>query len=1188
MITLIMLSIITFLAVAFLALSNRNRQAGVVAASQTDSRLAAQTAEARAETMIVARMMGSNSIYSYDLLVSRNYINPLGYNPTAPGGPPNLTNVSYTDAAGNPLNNDDQVQNIANLFYDPRPPVYVNTNTLTKAVSNDFRYYLDFNRNGVYDTNGLLAVISPTGGYYDTNGIEIPAISPGNTLSNDFTGDPEWIGVLEHPEAPHSPTNRFVYRYAYLVLPAGKTLDLNYIHNHAKPRTPLSEAFWRNQGFGSWEINLAAFFRDLNTNIWTNAVYVLPPAANSIGFAYTKDALGVINYRYDGNSANLKSVDNLFGSSNAIAFANDLIDGYANGPFLTSSNLTTDDDNTALPWPGSPNPTKFVDVQELFDGTKVQPALAGRLQNTRTNISSYDRYTFYRLLQQLGTDSAPELRGKVNINYTNDITQNRTAPNWSSWTNALQFFTNAAQRLIETQLDKRNPTNWIFDGFFVGTNFAITNIQLFPTNYYTPALHRLLQVAANIYDATTNETSFPSIFRPIFERTSTNIYIAGFTNGSDPNINLLTPNFFKNTNLWKSLNQLALGRYTDNVYGQPVVVGVKKKLPSFHKFVVQTHVRAERKLQFRRPNTNSPPNETNQMIAIGITNVFGFSAWNSYTNAYTNRAANLLLTAEIECEMILTNETGAIVWPYPTNRPFKTNFTFAPPATNRWPGTNYVPFLTNVLFLTNSIYTNGNPHFRILTDNPVFERNVGYPDTKLVLLATNSVRYFLNDGTNTIDFVNLGNLTTHMDIMTNLVGELSGFPAAEASGDGSYWITNRVGGSTSPLVPTKGVLNQILTNMTSTTLLTKAERDGFNKFLSKTNTSELIHNAPFAPVRVFYDTKTFEINDPLVHYMTTDLIDPTATNKIQYRTVPEIVLNNSFRYNPWRGKGGDSDRPQDFDISLKDPLIWNSDSWQFPTNKFPNIGWLGRVHRGTPWQTIYLKSAVAETNAWRKWAGSSGTHPTNDWRFLEAFTVAPNDNAARGLLSVNQTNLAAWSAGLGAVLVLSNSLPSGGLSRFTDPQFTAPDIKPASIELTAIVNEINAIRARKPNHQFQSIGEILEATNLTVNSPFLNTANSDQTKYAITDAAYERIPQQIFSLLKVGEPRFVIYAFGQSLKPAENSIVLNPPGGNDALFNLCTNDQITGEVVTRTVLRVEGTPGKPKTVIENYSILPGD
>jgi len=90
---------------------------------------------------------------------------------------------------------------------------------------------------------------------------------------------------------------------------------------------------------------------------------------------------------------------------------------------------------------------------------------------------------------------------------------------------------------------------------------------------------------------------------------------------------------------------------------------------------------------------------------------------------------------------------------------------------------------------------------------------------------------------------------------------------------------------------------------------------------------------------------------------------------------------------------------------------------------------------------------------------------------------------------------------------------------------------------------------------------------LTVASPFLNTNSLTQLQQGISEAVYERIPQQILSLLRAGEPRFVIYAFGQSLKPADRSIVTSGP-----FFGLCTNYQITAEVATRTVLRVEGSP----------------
>jgi hypothetical protein len=65
----------------------------------------------------------------------------------------------------------------------------------------------------------------------------------------------------------------------------------------------------------------------------------------------------------------------------------------------------------------------------------------------------------------------------------------------------------------------------------------------------------------------------------------------------------------------------------------------------------------------------------------------------------------------------------------------------------------------------------------------------------------------------------------------------------------------------------------------------------------------------------------------------------------------------------------------------------------------------------------------------------------------------------------------------------------------------------------------------------------------------------------------------------VGEPRFVIYSFGQALKP--KSVILSGP-----YSQLCTNYQVTGEFSTRAVARVEGTMASPRIVIETYNILP--
>jgi len=62
-----------------------------------------------------------------------------------------------------------------------------------------------------------------------------------------------------------------------------------------------------------------------------------------------------------------------------------------------------------------------------------------------------------------------------------------------------------------------------------------------------------------------------------------------------------------------------------------------------------------------------------------------------------------------------------------------------------------------------------------------------------------------------------------------------------------------------------------------------------------------------------------------------------------------------------------------------------------------------------------------------------------------------------------------------------------------------------------------------------------------------------------------------------------VYCWGQSLKPADRSIVTSGP-----FFGICTNYQITGETFTRAVVRVDGTASRPKPVIETFNILPKD
>ncbi len=241
--------------------------------------------------------------------------------------------------------------------------------------------------------------------------------------------------------------------------------------------------------------------------------------------------------------------------------------------------------------------------------------------------------------------------------------------------------------------------------------------------------------------------------------------------------------------------------------------------------------------------------------------------------------------------------------------------------------------------------------------------------------------------------------------------------------------------------------------------------------------------------------------------------------------------------------------------------------------------------RGTPWQTVYMKSAFVDPTNWQNWSGNvnlidAGTmQPTNDWAIFDLFTTAPNDNASRGQLSINQTGFAAWAAVLDGVIVITNDDTNGFTPLVIDPNTNG-------FALQQIVNGINAqraaivtngtVQALYPGQVFTRLGDILSTPQLTVASPFLKTNGTT----ALNDAAYERIPQQIMSLLRVGTPRYVIFAYGQSLKPADHSILTS---GGPGILGMCTNYQITGEVATRTVVRFE--PSGPLAPADHYTPL---
>jgi len=1226
-VTLLMLSVITVVAVTFLALSRRERTSMTHTADLTDAREMAGTALERIKVQILTPIMATTNMLNGDIAVSRNFINPLGFDPSL-SGPSSLTNVNYDHLVNspNPLSPADFLQNVANLFYDPRPPVYVLTNR--PGTPREFRFYLDLNRNGQFDANGWQVPL-------DDLGNPIPG-----AIALYLTGDPEWIGVLEKPGLPHGPNNKFIGRYAYIILPVGKSLDLNFIHNMSQLSTsPNPGRYVRNQGFGTYEINLAAFLYALNTNNyfawagWGDYRYDLSGPAgtpNSDGEAF-RDALSFLQYRYGGDYGPNDTVSNIFGPA-AFRFASDMIDGLAH-------------DETALPledgltnaWPGATSRQHFYSLHDFFNRAKlIAPApgksnFVDRISFLSSRTNTYDRNTYYRFISQMGIDSTEEPEsaniaqlveqvsapreddyladtvGRINLNYDNI---NNAARNFVDW-DPLKFFTNVGHVLLQSE------SNSMVQRFGI-TNFAMTNIMLSPTNIYLPSVHRLLQMAANIYDSTINDP-FPSVFVPV--------------------VGVLNYKGLKTTNVSGYLlctnRAMALNWAATNVFGLPAVVGAKKGLPNFNEFDFQTFFQITRKIEVGRPNTNSLPNQTNQMLLLSISNLFGVENWNSYYKAFTN---DFQIFVSNTFSATLSNVVDGTAFPFTSS--VVRDYPVLASSNKLWHFTNFVgegytagftvPLYTNASLLTNSRY------FNKKFDSPSFgylPRNGELPVSAWTLLISNRLTFVASSLNASAQSVGNGKVfdivcleyQTNLNLTEFLTSQDPVYPTVLAG----IWNTNRISTPATPSTPTDGIIQQLGISLGNPAISAGDWRDfngdpvaakdkansiaKFNDFIyNSTNYagSNLFWQAPFTATRSFVHRVTWQANDPLVHYMGADL---GITNAVRYIKPNDTFTNDlnlgrlNPNYQPWLGNpkkdtSGDTD-PDDIYVGIKDPGVFSSEDWDFPSQKFPGIGWLGRVHRGTAWQTIYLKAEVADGNRWLKRSADIRMHPTNDWRLLDLFTVAQTPNVSHGQLAINQSGLAAWTAVLGSISVLSNTVPNiplGGIPSGGRINFTNMLVDPVShgAQIQAIVDSINRVRQRRPNQVFRSLGELLAVPELTTKSPFIN-AGTDPSPvagdpngpatiltYGFNDEIYERIPRQILSLLKVGDARYVVYAFGQSLKPADKSIVTS--AGNPQYFGMCTNYQITGEVYTRVLMKVGGNAKNPRPEILNFNILPAD
>jgi hypothetical protein len=760
------------------------------------------------------------------------------------------------------------------------------------------------------------------------------------------------------------------------------------------------------------------------------------------------------------------------------------------------------------------------------------------------------------------------------------------------------FFTNAAIRLlvgagytVGAPGSTSNLLIAINDG---GVSVTALHIPISPINLYTPSVHRLLQLAANVYDATTNRLDLnpgaatpypylPSVFRPLFQEEPRDpagrrqVFIVGYDqpnvqdlNPNGPLLGRTTPHDLSDADDLARLGQVQVRHM---VYNVPLVIGARKGLPNFDEFTVDTQIQAARKLIYHRLGTfaTTPINEIDPAYLLAITNVVGLQAWNSYSAAFP-RPLQMQVWPDISV-LITNTRTGSLL--NPTSHRYAPTPTNIPPIT-AWPGYN-PPMLVQNSFITplgsptasyqfmpsNSVYSFASDQFVVngSPDRTPGVTNFSVPQWQLTVKAR--LRFALVDtvANQLVDYVNLAS-SRSVDLtealMLNADGSVGcGGWYSQVYSSGAMWCTNVNSGSGADPRMTFGVRLQIdvskgaiLVNSSSWANslpdpLYAADKDkGITRFKAqffsdpnypKVNTFP----APFQPFRNIHMVTLWQARDPLVHYTLGDLKNTTTLTNAYYvdylplgPALPPTAFGDvNSRYEPWGGNPRYSSATS-YDLTVKDPVARSystSDDWDFPSDPLPGVNWLGHVHRGTPWQTLYLKSTPANLPTWLNWTGNNQivtnvgqlstslvplngvvfdallTHPTNDWRLASLLVSLLSTNDPRHLLSANYAQVSDWLGALDGMIVLTN----------TDPrQFDTVIMSSNSPQAATIAAAMNTARSLQPNHYFLDPGDVLSTPELSVTSPWLNTSSYAQLWAGLSDAAYEAIPAQLLPLLR--------------------------------------------------------------------------
>ncbi len=701
------------------------------------------------------------------------------------------------------------------------------------------------------------------------------------------------------------------------------------------------------------------------------------------------------------------------------------------------------------------------------------------------------------------------------------------------------FFTNFASQLLRSKL-----------------SLELNRIQIYPTNQYSPAVHQILQLTANIYDAATNRSAttypfLPTVFRPLFTNENGTVYINDYVEETGLDV-LAAP--MRDAGIAADRSAL---QATDMIYGIPIIIGARKGFPSFNEFALLNDLRVSRDLTFHRSAPYGQIIETNQIYSLSISNALGVEAWNSYGTTLP-RELQMSAAVDVLCSVTSGTDSNTYVLGRDGNPLFATSSFNSTLLISNWPGFSalpsassfVIPLSTNYLFLTNSHYSFSSNQFVSPGTNTDDPPNVFPLPGWRVHLATR-VRFALIDTLTgrIVDYVNLSSARAALDFQVAIDDALQ----TGASCNGSSFIsaadlfcTNRLGPLPDDIhAMTYGLRNQFqisLGNIGVSDIFWHAFNAQVNE---KTVSIQQFHDrifgldalqqnfaAPFSPTRVIHQNVSWQVNDPLVHYTVSDLQDLLGTTKAI--TFDDNDTSSPFQdfggrsplnahYRPWGGNPGtiaETVPATKSNLFLKDPMVRRSDDWRFPTNGYPSLEWLGAVHRGTPWQTLFLKPPSGNPSfdlAWSKWIGvtnaaeAKAQQPTNDWHTISLILTLLNETDPHALRSLNPPGIADWQTAMdglyaetnsGAVIVISSNSP----------------------QAMTIANALHSQQSGSPLGYFRETGDILAVPELTLASPFLNVTGV--SALSITDEAYEKIPSQLLPFLRPDSIGEILQAVG--------------------------------------------------------------